>query len=128
MEKLRHVLHGMSDLDTPLGLETYERTVRHETNTPADAPLPGFAKTVHAFRPTFVGSGYVKDEGDIPTGKNRADEAMQYSSPGRLPKTRRGSVPTAQVSSANTFQHRLPRKVSDRYVLRDTCQGARRQA
>ena len=69
MDTLRHVLQGMPDLEFPLGLETYERTVRHETNTPADAPLPGFAKTVHAFRPTFVGSGYVEDEGDIPTGK-----------------------------------------------------------
>ena len=118
----------MSDLEFPLGLETYERIVRHATNTPADAPLPGFAKTVHAFRPTFVGSGYVEDEGDIPTGRIRAGEAMLHSSPGRLPNTRRGSVPTAEVSSANSFWHRLPRQVSERYVLRDTCQGARRPA
>ena len=67
MNKLRHVLQGIPDVDVPLGLETYARTVMHETNTPADAPLPGFAQYVHAFRPAFVGSGYVEDAGDIPT-------------------------------------------------------------
>ena len=68
-QRLKHVLHGLADMDFPLSSASFEAVVRSEVGLSEEQVTPGFSRYSDLLRPAYIARGFIKDQKDVPPGR-----------------------------------------------------------